>query len=183
MLLCQFHYKQWCDGKNSVPCFHANFDAINYYCAISFGRTWLLRVGFGWNKTLCDGFLDELKREREFYRSRGVACPKDIPVNLSEMDGAVGEEAKHTESDYHRLDEQVNHYLFISNAPLLLLLSPVDIEVDTIPLAGLSPCGIEARHDCQFTQSIIPEGAVFIFVYMRSFDDTAVPKKNMWANV
>jgi len=61
---------------------------------------------------------NELKRERDFYRSRGVACPKDIPVNLSEMDGAVGEEAKHTESDYHRLDEQVNVCLECKNGSM-----------------------------------------------------------------
>jgi len=50
----------------------------------------------------------ELKREREFYRLRGLACPKDNPLNPSEAEAAVvTEEAKHTESDNHRLDEQV----------------------------------------------------------------------------
>ncbi|OXA62505.1 polycomb group RING finger protein 3 [Folsomia candida] len=55
----------------------------------------------------------EVKRERDFYRSRGQACPKDVgPNNISVIEAdatvPVKEEAKPTESDCHRLDEQVN---------------------------------------------------------------------------
>ncbi|KAK8749204.1 hypothetical protein OTU49_015729, partial [Cherax quadricarinatus] len=49
---------------------------------------------------------DELKREREFYRARGEVCPKDLPQaneeELQQDDKAVND------TDYHRLDEQVN---------------------------------------------------------------------------
>jgi len=51
----------------------------------------------------------EAKRERDFYRSRGQACPKDTPMNLIEADATVvKKETKVPEPDYHRLDEQVN---------------------------------------------------------------------------
>lgn len=52
---------------------------------------------------------DEARREKEFYKSRGLVCPKDFPPNIMEPEVAtVKEEAKHAETDYHRLDEQVN---------------------------------------------------------------------------
>lgn len=47
-----------------------------------------------------------MSREREFYRLRNLPCPKDMPVN-HEDDNEKAVEA-HAESDYHRLDEQVN---------------------------------------------------------------------------
>ena len=48
-----------------------------------------------------------MKLEREFYRIRGEVCPKDLPP-------AGEEEIKKDENtvantDYHRLDEQVNY--------------------------------------------------------------------------
>lgn len=52
--------------------------------------------------------VDEISREREFYRLRGLACPKDIPPNLGEMDEDKSVNDVHAESDYHRQDEQVN---------------------------------------------------------------------------
>lgn len=51
-------------------------------------------------------FLDEMRREREFYRNRNLQCPKDIPQNLEENNEKLGE--SHVETDYHRQDEQVN---------------------------------------------------------------------------
>ena len=54
---------------------------------------------------------DEIKRERDFYRSRGLPCPKDIPPNAAdnEDDKMLGDQI--AEVDYHRMDEQVciNH--------------------------------------------------------------------------
>lgn len=49
---------------------------------------------------------NEIKREREFYKSRGLPCPKDVIMPTGEA-----EEEKPTtqvEADFHRLDEQVN---------------------------------------------------------------------------
>lgn len=51
----------------------------------------------------------EVNREREFYRLRGLPCPKDIPQNGEEgIDGPKVNADVHAESDYHRQDEQVN---------------------------------------------------------------------------
>lgn len=52
--------------------------------------------------------LGELKRERDFYKSRGLSCPKDIPTTaIGETEEVVNEDVKLKESNYHRLDEQV----------------------------------------------------------------------------
>lgn len=64
--------------------------------------------------------LDEARREKEFYKSRGLVCPKDFPPNIMEPETAtVKEEAnKHAQSDYHRLDEQVNICLESKTGPM-----------------------------------------------------------------
>lgn len=49
---------------------------------------------------------NEMQREREFYKSRGIPCPKDMP-QVHESDDKANEQA-HQEADYHRQDEQVN---------------------------------------------------------------------------
>lgn len=51
--------------------------------------------------------LDENKREREFYKSRNLPCPKDMPQN-HEMEETTEVNDAHKDSDCHRLDEQVN---------------------------------------------------------------------------
>jgi len=51
---------------------------------------------------------NEIKREREFYRMRGLPCPKDIPPNAGELEEEKSTPDQHAESDYHRQDEQVN---------------------------------------------------------------------------
>ncbi|XP_069679788.1 polycomb group RING finger protein 3 isoform X3 [Periplaneta americana] len=51
---------------------------------------------------------NEIKREREFYRIRGLPCPKDIPPNAGELEEEKAAPDQHAESDYHRQDEQVN---------------------------------------------------------------------------
>ncbi|XP_055326849.1 polycomb group RING finger protein 3 [Sitodiplosis mosellana] len=50
---------------------------------------------------------DEMKREREFYKSRNLPNPKDQPQNI-EDDAFDRLNETHVESDYHRQDEQVN---------------------------------------------------------------------------
>lgn len=52
-------------------------------------------------------YSDEIKREREFYRARGLACPKDILPNAAEVEEERANADAHAESDYHRTDEQV----------------------------------------------------------------------------
>lgn len=52
---------------------------------------------------------DEINRERDFYRARNLPCPKDVPQENKEsedMETKLNE--AHQESDYHRMDEQVN---------------------------------------------------------------------------
>ena len=51
-------------------------------------------------------FADEMQREREFYKSRNLPCPKDMP-QVHDSDDKANEQA-HQEADYHRQDEQVN---------------------------------------------------------------------------
>lgn len=53
-------------------------------------------------------FLDEIARERDFYRQRGLPCPKDIPPNPGDVEDEKQANDVHAESDYHRQDEQVN---------------------------------------------------------------------------
>ncbi|XP_076042139.1 polycomb group RING finger protein 3-like [Oratosquilla oratoria] len=49
---------------------------------------------------------NELQREREFYRARGEVCPRDFPqANDEELQQ---DEKAVNDTDYHRLDEQVN---------------------------------------------------------------------------
>lgn len=50
---------------------------------------------------------DEIKREREFYRARGLPCPKDVLPNAGEVEEEKATADAHAESDYHRADEQV----------------------------------------------------------------------------
>lgn len=51
---------------------------------------------------------NEMSREREFYRSRGLPCPKDMAPNAADLDEEKQAADVHAECDYHRLDEQVN---------------------------------------------------------------------------
>lgn len=51
---------------------------------------------------------NEIKRERDFYRVRGLPCPKDIPPNAGELEEEKIAPDAHAELDYHRQDEQVN---------------------------------------------------------------------------
>jgi len=55
---------------------------------------------------------NELKRERDFYRARGLICPKDIgaPTSLTEAT-TVEDDTKKADTNCHRLDEQVNIHL------------------------------------------------------------------------
>lgn len=59
-------------------------------------------------QVICDEFPDEINREKEFYRVRGLPCPKDIPPNPGDVDEDKSMSDVHAESDYHRQDEQVN---------------------------------------------------------------------------
>lgn len=57
----------------------------------------------------CSFYIDEITREREFYKARNLPCPKDVPQENKEtedMETKLNE--AHQESDYHRIDEQVN---------------------------------------------------------------------------
>jgi len=48
-----------------------------------------------------------LKREREFYLSRGVPCPKDVLANNDSVDIKKKPEEGTNDLDFHRFDEQV----------------------------------------------------------------------------
>lgn len=49
---------------------------------------------------------DEIKRERDFYKQRGLTCPKDVPIAGEPDEKAIMEQ--HAEHDFHRQEEQVN---------------------------------------------------------------------------
>nr|XP_023020701.1 polycomb group RING finger protein 3-like [Leptinotarsa decemlineata] len=52
---------------------------------------------------------DEINREKEFYRQRGLPNPKDVQLTNGELRGDENHaDPSHAESDYHRQDEQVN---------------------------------------------------------------------------
>lgn len=65
--------------------------------------------------------VDEINREREFYRVRGLPCPKDIPPNPGDVDEDKSVSDVHAESDYHRQDEQVNVCLECTSSNLKTL--------------------------------------------------------------
>lgn len=52
----------------------------------------------------------ELQRERDFYRARGLPCPKDALDSALQDRGHLvpDEQAQPDHTDYHRRDEQVN---------------------------------------------------------------------------
>ncbi|CAH2095754.1 unnamed protein product [Euphydryas editha] len=50
---------------------------------------------------------NELKRERDFYRARGLPCPKDAAL-AADKPGAGDEPEQPDNTDCHRKDEQVN---------------------------------------------------------------------------
>lgn len=51
--------------------------------------------------------LEEMNRERDFYRARNLPCPKDVPMVQENDDVEKKLNEAHQESDYHRQDEQV----------------------------------------------------------------------------
>ena len=53
-------------------------------------------------------YLDELKRESEFYHSRGLSCPKDILANNEIVDMKKNQNENQNDTDFHRFDEQVS---------------------------------------------------------------------------
>lgn len=52
-------------------------------------------------------FLGEIKREREFYRIRGLPYPKEVPAGTEVDDDKTAQDQAAADSDYHRTDEQV----------------------------------------------------------------------------
>lgn len=58
-------------------------------------------------------FLDEAKREKEFYHSKGLACPKDIIQNNDQIDVKKAPDEVVNDVDLHRYDEQVIKLIFI----------------------------------------------------------------------
>lgn len=68
-----------------------------------------------WLQTLVSQYqlsiTDEIKREREFYRARGLPCPKDVLSNPGDLEEEKQTADAHAESDYHRADEQVRRVL------------------------------------------------------------------------
>lgn len=52
-------------------------------------------------------FPDEAKREKEFYRSKGLVCPKDILQNNDQIDVKKAPDEEVNDVDFHRYDEQV----------------------------------------------------------------------------
>lgn len=50
-----------------------------------------------------------MNRERAFYKARNLPCPKDVVQDNKETDEMESKLMEaHQESDYHRMDEQVN---------------------------------------------------------------------------
>jgi regulatory protein YycI of two-component signal transduction system YycFG len=69
------------------------------------------------NRISFSTFPDETNRERAFYKARNLPCPKDIPQDSKESDEIESKlNEAHQESDYHRMDEQVNLCLECSSS-------------------------------------------------------------------
>ena len=56
---------------------------------------------------------NEYDRERDFYRDKGLPCPKDQVVEPEEEDSKDGEMTPdaNTNMDFHRFDEQVRQII------------------------------------------------------------------------
>nr|CAD7423358.1 unnamed protein product [Timema monikensis] len=77
--------------------------------------------------------MNEMKREREFYRKRNLPCPKDVPPNAGDAEEEKPAMDAHAESDYHRQDEQVNVCLeCISTSLKSLRRSCVFFQIDIL---------------------------------------------------
>ena len=63
---------------------------------------------------------DELKREGEFYRSRGLSCPKDILANSEMVDIKKSQNENLNDTDFHQFDEQVSFSFFHFHTSYLL---------------------------------------------------------------
>jgi len=61
---------------------------------------------------------DELKREREFYKARGLPCPRDNQPGSNQIEIEKTVDDKHAEVDYHRQDEQVNLFIECKSAKM-----------------------------------------------------------------
>jgi hypothetical protein len=77
-------------------------------CGVKFNQIAEISYDSHSNKINKFCLLDELKREREFYKARNMPCPKDLP-QVPDNDEALEKlNEAHQETDYHRQDEQVN---------------------------------------------------------------------------
>ena len=86
------------DGKHMKP----SIEIYSYSSKI----VWLLPI------------LEEMNRERDFYRARNLPCPKDVPMVQENDDVEKKLNEAHQESDYHRQDEQVTLCLECKNNSL-----------------------------------------------------------------
>uniref|UniRef100_A0A8D8YQX6 Polycomb group RING finger protein 3 n=1 Tax=Cacopsylla melanoneura TaxID=428564 RepID=A0A8D8YQX6_9HEMI len=99
---CKSCLVQHLDEKNTCPSCNIIIHQSHPLQYISFDRTMQDLV----YKLVPNLQSNEMKREREFYRIRGLPCPKDLLLEDEEE-----ENQDSANSDYHRLDEQVNIYL------------------------------------------------------------------------
>ncbi|XP_026332310.1 polycomb group RING finger protein 3 [Hyposmocoma kahamanoa] len=70
----------------------------------------------------------ELKRERDFYRTRGLTCPKDAAM-INDKGGAGDEPEQPDNTDCHRKDEQVTRRF--ANRTNMTKLTEVDAALHT----------------------------------------------------
>lgn len=92
-----------------VPDLQESMNFIKSYDVYLF----FIQVGFYLDINIIFVMPDETKREREFYRTRGLPCPKDILPNAVEVEEDKANADAHAESDYHRTDEQVSVCIFM----------------------------------------------------------------------
>ncbi|KAL1461542.1 hypothetical protein WDU94_013427 [Cyamophila willieti] len=99
---CKSCLVQHLDEKNTCPSCNIIIHQSHPLQYISFDRTMQDLV----YKLVPNLQANEMKREREFYRITRLPCPKDLLLEDEEE-----ENQDSANSDYHRLDEQVNIYL------------------------------------------------------------------------
>ncbi|KAJ8683577.1 hypothetical protein QAD02_019369 [Eretmocerus hayati] len=105
------------DEKNTCPQCQIVIHQSHPLQYISFDRTMQDIV----YKLVPDLQENEIKREREFYKSKGLPYPKDNLPNPGEVPDEKANADAHAESDYHRADEQVNVCLECINSSLKTL--------------------------------------------------------------
>jgi len=141
---------------------------------------------------------DEYTREREFYKDKGIPCPKDVEVeekltaDNENEEGEAGEEGQGDgNQDYHRFEEQVNLVLEPSpDCPLKEIKrkyircsssAPITLLKKFIALKCLGTTNQYREIDVLCDGEYIPKDHTLKFVYITRWRTKPAPLKLVYS--